>query len=59
MGYGLFPVLFAMNFSWEKVYPSNENMNQEDILERKLSYVFAAAVLLLALVIGLAGVDSL
>lgn len=48
-----------MNFSWEKVYPSNENMNQEDILERKLSYVFAAAVLLLALVIGLAGVDSL
>jgi hypothetical protein len=64
MGYGLFPTLFVMNFSWDKIMPNEhenagESQNLEHILEIKIQRVFLWFLVLASLFILLCGVDTI
>ena len=61
MGHGLFPVLFAQNFSWEELRYTDVvgSVNGESIKEKRVKRIFFAMLIGFILMITLAGFDSM
>ena len=60
MGFGLFPVLFAQNFSWDDLGETDVvgSVNDESRKEVRVKKIFYAFIITCILMIALAGFDS-